>query len=376
MPTSPAQPVEKPGTPLVLVSGSGRSGTSSLAGALKRLGLHVPQPEVEASETNPRGFYEPQWVIDFHKRHLKELALFNIDSRPTAVDLVARHVESGVPTAELHEWLSDQLALPEVAGEQVVVKDPHAFWFAQVWEQVTAELDVDLRWLTALRHPAEVVGSRDIAYLSSQSDDLRLTKETSNVAGWVHAALLTEQAGRGSRRSFVRYTDLLADWRSALTPVQQQLDLALNTDLTAPASEREHHPVDDFIEPSMRKSQLTWDDVRTPGWLRDMAENVWELLGVLTQDPHDADTMHALDRVHEDYDARYAEAVALTFDHTRAESTLAAREARDAQRATLQQLRRDLDAARRDGSTGAPAVGGREAAAILRRAVVRRVTRR
>ena len=92
---------------------------------------------------------------------------------------------------------------------------------------MTAELDVDLRWLTALRHPAEVVGSRDIAYLSSQSDDLRLTKETSNVAGWVHAALLTEQAGRGGKRAFVRYTDLLADWRAALAPVQQQLDLGL-----------------------------------------------------------------------------------------------------------------------------------------------------
>ncbi len=87
MPTSP--------TPLVLVSGSGRSGTSSLAGTLKRLGLHVPQPEVEASETNPRGFYEPQWVIDFHKRHLRELALFNIDSRPSAVGLVAAQVAVG-----------------------------------------------------------------------------------------------------------------------------------------------------------------------------------------------------------------------------------------------------------------------------------------
>ena len=97
-------------TPLVLVSGSGRSGTSSLAGTLKRLGLHVPQPEVEASETNPRGFYEPQWVIDFHKRHLKELALFNIDSRPAAVEIVARHVGTGLPTGELHEWLSGQLA--------------------------------------------------------------------------------------------------------------------------------------------------------------------------------------------------------------------------------------------------------------------------
>lgn len=356
-------------TPLVLVSGSGRSGTSSLAGTLKRLGLHVPQPEVEASETNPRGFYEPQWVIDFHKRHLKELALFNIDSRPAAVDIVSRYVESGVPTAELHEWLSGQLDEQQVRGSQIVVKDPHAFWFAQVWEVVSAELGADLRWLTALRHPAEVVGSRDIAYLSSQSDDLRLTKETSNVAGWVHAALLTEKAGRGSRRSFVRYVDLLADWRTALVPVQQQLELELNTDLASSA----HHSVDDFIEPSMRKSQLTWDDVRTPDWLRDMAEEVWQLLGTLTTAPHDPGTLSALDRIHADYNARYADAVALTFDHTKAESTLAAREAREAQRATLQQLRRDLAQVR---AAKEPAVGGREAAAILRRAVVRRVTRR
>jgi hypothetical protein len=362
-----------PPTPLVLVSGSGRSGTSSLAGTLKRLGLHVPQPEVEASETNPRGFYEPQWVIDFHKRHLKELALFNIDSRPAAVELVAHHVASGVPTAELHEWLSDQLTTQHLGGGQIVVKDPHAFWFAQVWEQVTAELDVDLRWLTALRHPAEVVGSRDIAYLSSQSDDLRLTKETSNVAGWVHAALLTEQAGRGGRRAFVKYVDLLADWRAALAPVQQQLGLDFNTDL----SSRDHHDVDDFIEPSMRKSQLTWDDVRTPAWLQDMAEEVWQLLGVLTTSPHDPDALAALDRIHADYTARYADAVALTFDHTRAESVLAAREARDAQRATVQQLRRDLEEARRARSGGdAPDVGGREAARILQRAVVRRLTRR
>ena len=356
-------------TPLVLVSGSGRSGTSSLAGTLKRLGLHVPQPEVEASETNPRGFYEPQWVIDFHKRHLKELALFNIDSRPAAVDLVADHLATGEPTAELREWLSGQLAAPERGEAQVVVKDPHAFWFAQAWEDASEAVGADLRWLTALRHPAEVVGSRDIAYLSSQSDELRLTKETSNVAGWVHAALLTEKAGRGSKRAFVKYVDLLADWRAALTPVQQQLELDLNTDLAS----TDHHAVDDFIEPSMRKSQLTWDDVRTPDWLRDMAEEVWQLLGVLTTEPADPSTQDRLDEVHDDYNARYADAVALTFDHTKAESTLAGREARDAQRGTVQQLRRDLAQAR---ASKVPAVGGREAAAILRRAVVRRVSRR
>lgn len=351
-------PSPQPGTPLVLVSGSGRSGTSSLAGTLKRLGLHVPQPEVEPSETNPRGFYEPQWVIDFHKRHLKELALHNIDSRPAAVDLVAELVDTGVPHRELAEWLSGQLE-----PAQLVIKDPHAFWFPRVWEEVSRDVGADLRWLTALRHPAEVVGSRDIAYLSSQPDELRLVKETSNVAGWVHAALLTEKAGRGGRRAFVRYVDLLADWRVAMAPVQQQLGLNLNTDLSSTA----HHEVDDFLEPSMRKSHLTWDDVRTPGWLREVAEEVWQLLGTLVETPANQATQDRLDEIHEAYTARYADAVALTYDHTRAEAVLSAREARDAQRATMQQLRRDLQQERR---------ARREIADAPRPSLPRRVVRR
>ena len=121
----------------------------------------------------------------------------------------------------------------------------------------------------------------------------------------------------------------------------------------------------------MRKSQVTWDDVRTPDWLRDMAEEVWHLLGVLTTSPQDQDTQQRLDQVHDDYTGRYADAVALTYDHTRAEAVLAGREAREAQRGNIEALRRDLAQARR---AGAPAeIGGREAAAILRRAVVRRV---
>ncbi len=41
---------------VVFVVGSGRSGTSTMAGTLQTLGLHVPQPEVVADATNPKGF--------------------------------------------------------------------------------------------------------------------------------------------------------------------------------------------------------------------------------------------------------------------------------------------------------------------------------
>ena len=54
------------GRSLILVAGSGRSGTSLFTGIVQRLGYAVPQPEVPADDTNPRGFGESQWVVDFH----------------------------------------------------------------------------------------------------------------------------------------------------------------------------------------------------------------------------------------------------------------------------------------------------------------------
>jgi hypothetical protein len=326
-------PSSTPATRLVLVSGSGRSGTSSLAGTLKRLGLHIPQPEVAISETNPRGFYEPRWVIHFHRRLFKQLVMHDIDSRPTARTQIDALLADGAAEDELRAWLGTQLDEP-----QLVIKDPLAFWFADMWSSVCADLDVDLRWLTSVRHPAEVVGSRELAYQQKKSTDERLVKETSNVAGWVRSVLLTEKAGRGTRRSFVRYTDLLADWRRALQPVVAQLELDVNTDLTSELP----HAVDDFLDSSMRKSQLGWDDVTVPLPLREMAEEVWQLLGTLIDDPKHQATMDRFDRIHEEYDQMYADAAAITLDQRRAEATEARREVAAKKQAEIVRLRRRL----------------------------------
>lgn len=338
------------GVTLLLVSGSGRSGTSSLAGSLKRLGGHVPQPEVQASATNPRGFYEPRWVIDFHKSHLAEVGVTNIDTRPEAVDLVADLLATGGAHEQLRSWLTGQLDHP-----WLVVKDPHAFWFADVWREVCAELGVTLKWLTSVRHPAEVVGSRDLAYRQGQADAVRRAKEVSNVAGWVHAALLTDKVGRAAGeggRAFVRYADLLEDWRTALGRVGAQLALTFDGELSSP------HPVDDFLEPSMRRSELTWDDLATPAWLQEMAQEVWDLLNRLVDAPDDADVQQRLDEIHADYEARYAQALALTFDHTAAVRMDAVARTRarlgrrvEGLRTTVARLRADLRVARgREGS--------------------------
>ena len=95
------------------------------------------------------------------------------------------------------------------------------------------ELGAELTSLTMLRHPTEVVRSRETAYLSGQTEQFRQERETTNVAAWMNAAFETERVTRQHARAFVRYPDLRADWRAAMGRAGDQLGLTYNADLTS-----------------------------------------------------------------------------------------------------------------------------------------------
>lgn len=291
---------------LVIVTGSGRSGTSSVAGTLKRLGLHVPQPEVEADESNPRGYYEPKWVTEFHRELLNPIPVRTIDSRPTAMEHAAKAVTPKVEL-ELHEWLSGQLDHP-----QVVIKDPREFWVHDLWLRVAGELGAEVTTLTMLRHPVEVVRSRDTAYLTEQTASFRRQRETTNIAAWVNAAFETERVTRGHRRAFVLYGDLVGDWRSAMARAGEQLGITYG-DTTAP------HPVDEFIDAKLNRSQISWDDLEVQPQLRDLAERTWAAMSTLVGAPHDEGAIADLERLRGEYVEMYEFAAAMALDETTAQ---------------------------------------------------------
>ena len=105
---------------LVIVAGVGRSGTSLFTTILGMAGFHVPQPEVQADSTNPKGFGEPQWVVDFHGRNLRSRRVSVWDSRPAAWEETAHAADDPPTLAELRSWLAVQF----VGRDSVVVKDP------------------------------------------------------------------------------------------------------------------------------------------------------------------------------------------------------------------------------------------------------------
>lgn len=313
---------ERPTTPmLILVVGAGRSGTSTAAGTLRRLGFAVPQPEVPADETNPRGFYEPQWVVDFHRRVLGEVAVRTNDARPEAVAKTAELSGNAALLDELTAWLA-----PLAAEERVVVKDPRTFWLLDLWRKAAGNAGFELAYLTMLRHPAAVVRSRDTHYLAGKDAEFRRARETTNVAAWCHGTMVTERSTRSERRAFVLYRDLMTDWRATMRRVEAQLGTSLMAGVTdAP------HPVDDFIDTGLNRSEVGWEVLSAHGEVRELGEHVWDAAYRLVLDPADTAAQAALDELHERYDLLYQFARDLTRDQTSTE--------REAHRAAQRQLR-------------------------------------
>ncbi len=239
------QVIKEDANRLVVVAGSGRSGTSLFSGILKALGGHVPQPEVAADKTNPRGFGEPLWVVDFHTRLLEQRYISVNDARPHALEITGR--DAPVAEAQLREWLTEQFGVAE-------------------------QLGATTSFVTMLRHPAEIVTSARKYYGTRLSSAAR-------AGAWINLILHTEQATRGARRACVRYGDLLADWESEVRRIGTQI----GSPLLAGVDRTQHPAVDGFVDPTLHRNRVGWESLEVPARVRDMADDVWEQLQVLAQ---------------------------------------------------------------------------------------------
>jgi hypothetical protein len=267
-------------TRIVYVTGSGRSGTSTLTGVLREFGLHVPGPEVAADATNPRGFSEPQWVVDFHNSMLRAAGVQTSDPRPIAWHLVDRAGSEGNALGQIRAWLDAQVA----QYGDLVIKDPRLLWFLELWQEAAAGTGARTSCITMLRPPAEVVGSKAAYYKGRGVVD--------RVAGWINLMLGTELATRATPRAFVRYGDLIHDWDEPVFSAAAALDLPMISPEDLAAVNR----VDRFIDPALRRVGATWHDVPVPPPLRALADDTWAALDALP-DHDDAGTRAEFDRL-------------------------------------------------------------------------------
>ena len=291
---------------LVLVTGAGRSGTSTVTGALARLGFAVPQPVIRASEANPRGFYESWWPVRFHNTILSRAALAKSDGQPDVADLVDAEVRA-TDVEKLQTWLGEQFD----GVDRVVVKDPRAAVLTGLWADAAARVGVDIGYVAMLRHPSEVIGSRAAYYEPGATPSLA---QASRIAtAWLSHNLTLEQRTRDQSRAFVQYADLLADWRATLGALGEVLGLRLD----ALADEAVAADVDAFVEPSLRRHRPTWEGIDLPRSLRVVVEDAWSALTRLSGSvSRDRAAEDDLDEIAARFARLYAEAEALTSHRT------------------------------------------------------------
>ena len=263
-----------------------------MAGALALSGYHVPDP-IEADETNPAGFHEPTWVVEFHRRCLKRAGVRTLDSDPDVLLQMDRVLQDPDVRREMTEWLSRSLA----DHGRLVIKDPRLVWLTELWVSVARDLGAEPAFVVMLRHPSEVSSSRTEFYD---------TAEVTGVAGWLNVALVTERVTSGLPRSFVGYAHLTADWRTELRRVRDELGLVLT-----PGPEQRPHPVDAFIDPGLRRRAPGWEHVLVPDRLAELSDRALRALETYTVHGDAPDTTTTLDEVRAEYARVHADALAI-----------------------------------------------------------------
>jgi hypothetical protein len=299
-----ANPPPDPSTHrIVFVAGSGRSGTSLMAGILQQLGYYVPQPEVPPDASNPRGFSEPQWAVDFHNKLLRAARVHPSDARPSAWFETGKALNRLRPRIELGEWLEKQLPV----SDDLVIKDPRLIWFLPMWQQCADRLGATSSVVTMLRHPAEVVASKDRTYGG-------LLNPTNRTAGWLNLMLYTERSTRDIPRAFVKYADLLEDWTSTVAGLGD----ALEQPVIQQASAARMRDVHRFIDPELRRSQPDWGQLGVPEKLRSLAGEAWEALLAIAGNPIDPAARSVMEAIRRKYVELYDEAEAVAFSSVKA----------------------------------------------------------
>ncbi len=308
----------------LFIAGTGRSGTSTLSGLMRILGLYVPQPELVADATNPRGFGEPQWMVDFHYEVLREAVVQVSDSRPAAWARTAEVGERERVRERTSEWLAEQFQ----QADEVVLKDPRLAWFLPLWRVAAERAGATPVFATMLRAPAEVVTSKQ-TYYENKLGPAHLTASWLNMQ--LHVEHATRPVGEGAQaRVFLRYTDLLEDWVGATQHAGRVLGLRRVLEATPDQLAAGHG----FVDPSLRRMDQTLDGLGLPVRLRELTEETWAAMSGLADPDGDTPAAHAtLDDLRGAYVELYAEAEAISRSSVVAVEQLHRLQARRARKA-------------------------------------------
>src|SRR5665213_2424245 len=138
----------------------------------------------------------------------------------------------------------------EYAGSALIlVKDPRICVLAPLWQRALDEAGVRAAYVVPVRNPLEVARSLESRGDMPVADGLALW-----LAYMQRVEAFTER--RGADIVYIRYAELLDDWRRVVRRIARQLRIPLETELRAA-------DIDAFLAPALRNQRAADDDLDT-----------------------------------------------------------------------------------------------------------------
>lgn len=202
----------------IVILGMQRSGTSALAGALNRLGVHFGRPEMlyPADRNNPTGYFEPRKLTLFN---LQCLAAFQL--HPTSAgrlpDNWKEFPESLSLCAELQAFFSGEFDRRGRWG----LKQPVTSLLLPLYREVFSRLGLRPHYVLCLRNPLETMRSEaNLDY----GDSYRVMAALGDraIGSWLRYTLGPLEDLAGETVTVVPYERLLSDTRDVLQQIVQR----------------------------------------------------------------------------------------------------------------------------------------------------------
>jgi hypothetical protein len=253
---------------VVVVLGVGRSGTSAVTRGLQALGVDLGDRLRPAGGKNPTGFFEDEGLLDINRRLRKALGI-----KAESVTLI-----------EPQQWQTPAvLALQQEAIADIRRRFGHVpLWgykYARTlrllpfWRSVFQALDVDVRYVMALRNPLSVARSR------AKLDPLRGVQEKSDLEWLVNVVPYFREV---QERPFVvvDYDLLIAQPAAQLQRIAAALTLPKTVQTQAGIQTYAHQ----FLNPALQHSRFSDEDLERDPRVNSLARDAYRLLYRLATD--------------------------------------------------------------------------------------------
>jgi glycosyltransferase involved in cell wall biosynthesis len=228
----------------ILVLGMHRSGTSAVTRLLGLAGGELPHDPMLAVSDNPQGYWESRRISRFNNRLLESAGTRWNDSAAVSEAWFQEPARAD-DVAEAAALLNEEFP---PAGT-LVCKDPRICRLLPLWRRAFAMAGIAPRAVLVLRNPLEVAAS----LAARATDPATLPAAVVAPAGalllWLRYVLEAERHSRDMPRDVVDYGAVLADWRTALSPVFAKGDLC---DLSPSITDS----IDAFLDPTLRRQQV------------------------------------------------------------------------------------------------------------------------